>query len=644
MKRFVRSVAGKVTIFVLFTLCLCLTAVCVAGAVIMLDQNLYETTEEAVLDSQQEQKLKEAAANFARSSLDPLWERENPSENLAFVLLDKVGRTVAASDNAETARKGGGFEKTELRLRVFLSSNGAFRDCYFLTEHLPDSTGAVDYTLEAYVKGDIPLSMGEQWQQKVVHLLFSMKYAVYPVGLLALLGCISLFVLLMCVAGRRPGTDALCAGALFRVPFELILAGAIVLGTSLICLGMEIDPAVAVLAVIADSNLFLGVSMSFASRIKQRVLLSGSLAYLCLRLLRRLSLLLWRSVRWIYCRLRKIGRALAQPFHSLPMIWKTALVMLGLCALELIVLLSCQKDELMVYWWLERLVLVPAILTLALELRQLQKAGEMIAAGNLTYQVDTRGLLWDLRRHAENLNSISAGMSNAVEQRLRSERMKTALITNVSHDIKTPLTSMINYASLIAAEPSQSANTAAYCEVLLRQAEKLKRLIEDLIEASKASTGNLEVTPAPCDAAIFLTQASGEYEERIKAAGLTLVTRTPAQAPYILADSRRMWRVFDNLMGNICKYAQSGTRVYLTLEAVETEAVITFKNTSRDILDISPDELLERFVRGDASRHAEGNGLGLSIARSLTELQGGTLKIEIDGDLFKVVLRFPILK
>ena len=155
------------------------------------------------------------------------------------------------------------------------------------------------------------------------------------------------------------------------------------------------------------------------------------------------------------------------------------------------------------------------------------------------------------------------------------------------------------------------------------------------------STGNLELALAPCDASVFLTQAGGEYEERLAAAGLTLVTKMPDKEVRILADSRRMWRIFDNLMNNICKYSLAGSRVYLTLEETPGEAVITFKNTSREPLDISEEELMERFVRGDSSRNTEGNGLGLSIARSLAELQQGKLTLSIDGDLFKAVLSFP---
>ena len=221
--------------------------------------------------------------------------------------------------------------------------------------------------------------------------------------------------------------------------------------------------------------------------------------------------------------------------------------------------------------------------------------------------------------------------------------MKTELITNVSHDLKTPLTSVVNYAELIGNEAPGSEKTGEYAKVLLRQAERMKRLIEDLVEASKAATGNLEVDPVPCDAGVFLSQAAGEYEERFRNAGLRPVVKLPEEELTIRADGRRMWRIFDNLLGNVVKYAMAGTRVYLSLEEKAGQAVFTFKNTSREPLNVPAEELTERFVRGDASRSTEGSGLGLSIARSMAELQQGALDLTVDGDLFKATLSFPLL-
>lgn len=293
------------------------------------------------------------------------------------------------------------------------------------------------------------------------------------------------------------------------------------------------------------------------------------------------------------------------------------------------------------YWIIKNIIIVPIILYITVMMKRLRVGIEEIAAGNTNYKVDTAGMYGNLRDWAENLNNISDGMNTAIEQRVKSERMKTELITNVSHDLKTPLTSIVNYANLIGQEKCDNEKIMDYSEVLVRQSVKMKRLIDDLVEASKASTGNLEVNLEPCEAEILLTQAAGEYEQKLADAGLELKVKYPETSVKIMADSRRLWRVFDNLLNNICKYGQSGTRVYLSLNETEKQVVFTFKNTSKTELNISADELMERFTRGDASRNTEGNGLGLSIAKSLTELQNGTLEILIDGDLFKVVLKFP---
>jgi len=210
----------------------------------------------------------------------------------------------------------------------------------------------------------------------------------------------------------------------------------------------------------------------------------------------------------------------------------------------------------------------------------------------------------------------------------------------VSHDIKTPLTSIINYVDLLSKEELHNDKAAEYLEVLDRQSSKLKKLIEDLVEASKASNGNLAVDSQKLDAGVFVTQTVGEFEERLSAAGLELIVSRPEEPVYIMADGRHVWRVIDNLMNNICKYAQEGSRVYVNLEATVQSVSITFRNISKYPLKISGEELMERFVRGDKSRNTEGHGLGLSIAQSLMKLTGGDMNIVVDGDLFKVILTF----
>ena len=331
---------------------------------------------------------------------------------------------------------------------------------------------------------------------------------------------------------------------------------------------------------------------------------------------------------------------------AIPLIWATVIGVVVLSVIEFFYLAVARYDGESLFggWFAEKLILVPFIFYIAYILKKLAKSGEKIAQGDITYRAPTKGLWGDFKKHAENLNAVSDSVTIAVEERLKSERMKTELITNVSHDIKTPLTSIINYANLIGTTDPSDPKLGEYSEVIVRQSEKLKRLIEDLVEASKASTGNLEIVPSPLDCCTFVSQTAGEFKEKLDSANLTLITNVPDEQVMIMADGRHMMRVYDNLMNNICKYSMPGTRVYISLNVVSGQAVTVFKNTSSAELNISPEELVERFVRGDKSRNTEGNGLGLSIAQSMTELQGGKFKVEIDGDLFKVTLSFPVIK
>ena len=325
---------------------------------------------------------------------------------------------------------------------------------------------------------------------------------------------------------------------------------------------------------------------------------------------------------------------------------KTAVGALALTVAEFAFMLRFIYDPkyLIIVWVAEKLILIPLVIYSAVNLRKLQKAGKAVAEGNLEYKTDTRSLFGDFKRFGEDMNRISDGMSAEVEKRTHSDRMKTELITNVSHDLKTPLTSLVNYSDLICAEKCDNEKISEYAEVIHRQSLRLKRLIDDLVEASKAQSGALDVCLAPCDVSTFVNQVSGEYGDRLASAELEPVIRLPAEPVYILADPRRLLRVFDNLMTNICKYAKHGTRVYLDVARNGDTARITFRNVSERALDIDGEELAERFVRADASRNTEGNGLGLSIAKSLVELQNGKMKITVDGDLFKVTLTFPLSK
>lgn len=332
-------------------------------------------------------------------------------------------------------------------------------------------------------------------------------------------------------------------------------------------------------------------------------------------------------------------------FANLSLVKRASMIVFGIVLLEMFLIKTCWNHMVLfaAFWILEKVIILPLVFMVLLDLRKIKIAGEEYASGNLEYQLDTDNMNWDFKKHAENMNKIADGLNIAIEKRLQSERMKTELITNVSHDIKTPITSIINYAGLIEKEPCESEKHKEYAEVLVRKATHLKRLLDDLVEASKASTGAIEMHMEECDATILLAQVAGEFEDKIQEAKLELVTKIPETPIKIQADSRRIWRVFENLMINASKYSLEGSRIYISLDKVGENAVFSFRNTSKTMLNISAEELMERFVRGDSARSTEGNGLGLSIAKSLTELQNGNMDIVIDGDLFKVILKFPIV-
>ena len=507
--------------------------------------------------------------------------------------------------------------------------------------------------------------------------LYGVRRAVLPIGIAAAIIALICFISLMATAAHRPRTEELFGSPTEKFPLDLALiiyvaAAAITLGLIIECASWS-DLLMFVLiaaALVVFDCVLLGLLIEFAARLKRHTLLRTGMFYNFFRVVGK--------------GLAHVGRGLADFGHHLPLIWKTVLIIIGVTVLEAVmfgvfVIGMWEPEGFLVFAVIEKIIVIPIVITAVISMRKLQKGGRALAAGDLAYHTDTRRMHWDLKEHGENLNNIAGGMAIAVEERMKSERMKTELITNVSNYIKTPLTSVINYASLIGEEAAacsraaeeasaeagaagnaeagaadtvactaeRRAKLAEYSEVLVRQSDRLKRLLEDLVEASKAQSGTLDVNLMPCDAGVFLTQADGEYEEKLRAAALSLVVKQPDHPVMIMADGRRMWRIFDNLMNNVCKYAQPDTRVYMSLEerAGENgaEAVIVLKNTSRDALDMTEEELMERFVRGDEARSTDGNGLGLSIAKSLAELQGGSLHLEIDGDLFKAVLEFPVI-
>ena len=355
---------------------------------------------------------------------------------------------------------------------------------------------------------------------------------------------------------------------------------------------------------------------------------------------------LWRWLRrWTRLALRTLGRVLL----TVPLYWKAAagcgaFWLAWIVYYFIIETLFGYHHLLLTVFWLT-LPLLPLGLFIckwAADWNRLQKGARELVSGRLDYKVDTKGMLPDLRRHGEELNSLSEGLSLALEERIRGERFKTELITNVSHDLKTPLTSIINYVDLLKQTDIQDETARGYIEVLERKSQRLKTLTEDLVEASKAASGTLAVHLERLDLGQLVSQAVAEYDERLSNAGLTPVLHLSEEPCPAMADGRHLWRVLDNLLGNCTKYALPGTRVYLDVERLEGQCRICVKNISADPLNVPAEELMKRFVRGDSARSTQGSGLGLSIARNLTNAQGGSFDLVVDGDLFKAVITFPL--
>ena len=481
-------------------------------------------------------------------------------------------------------------------------------------------------------KNFLDWSENKYWMRQGINLLYGLHRGAIALLVVSVLLFLFLVIYLARVAGRQPDSDEVKAGWQEKIPFDLYLAVIAGAGAFLayaaegVAWWLDDDPfgwALAAVAIItAGTVLLLGTWMTLCTRIKLGKLWRNTVTFQVLSLC-------WRAL----CTLGRLVRDLAR---GLSLMWKTVLSVGAFSAL--ICLFAVER------MWLALLILLAlfclAVCAGALQLRKLEQGGAALAAGDMDTKIETAHMYWDFKRHGENLNDISRGMQIAVERQLKSEHLKTELITNVSHDIKTPLTSIINYVGLLQRDPGEE-QAKEYLEVLDRQSKRLKKLTEDLVEMSKASTGNLPVNASRRSISELLTQALGEYSERLDKAQLEAVLNLPDREAFAWVDGTLLWRVLDNIFSNACKYALPGTRFYIDASVSESRVKLSFKNISRDRLNVPADELMERFVRGDSARSGEGSGLGLNIAKTLTELQGGTMELFVDGDLFRVDVAFP---
>lgn len=445
-------------------------------------------------------------------------------------------------------------------------------------------------------------------------------------GMLATILLIALTVIITLGAGRKYGDDELHLMSFDSIKTEIAAAVIIVPSVMLAYL--------IVLFMVDPYNLsgdLLAVIMLIIFVI---IMLSGYLS-----LVRRLK----AGTMWKNSILKMVCKFISEAWNNRTVIIRSLILAVALVLVNMIAYLSPHAETIIIATLLNIVFIVGSVLY-TIDVAKVKKGLKEISNGNLEYKIDENNIKGPLKETAETINNIGVGMKNAVDEKISSERLKTDLITNVSHDIKTPLTSIINYVDILKREDIKDEKIKGYIDILDQKSKRLKTLTEDVLEASKASSGNIKLEMQNLDIVELLRQSAGEFGEKMTANDLTLVCSFPSQPAIIYADGRRMWRIFENTLNNAVKYSMKGTRVYLDVKVKDNEVYVVIKNISAYQLNISADQLTERFVRGDISRTTEGTGLGLSISRSLTELQGGKFEIYLDGDLFKVTTIFPLTK
>jgi len=476
---------------------------------------------------------------------------------------------------------------------------------------------------------------------ELVQLIYDLRYDLMVILGISLLVFAAGMAYLCWAAGRSNATDGVVPGGLNRFPLDIYaaaggFAGYLLGGLAIQMMnhwifGMDnLNPGTLTLVglvLFGIAVICVGFIFAVSAQVKAEKLYwwrNCFLGWLCGKL--------WQGLRFLWKGIRTV-------LDMLPVMWHYVLIggAIGVCLIASIFL----PTRICAYVILPiALACVAIVLYGGYAYNLLLRGAEKMAKGDLNAKIDKRFLVGPYAKCADYLNALADVAIEAAKNQTRSERMRTELITNVSHDIKTPLTSIINYVDLLGSAPDSQA-VEQYLEVLGRQSQRLKKLIEDLMEMSKASSGNITVDLIRLDPAETVKQALGEFSDKLAARELTVVFQQPEEPFGMIADGRLSWRVLSNLLSNIVKYALPGTRVYVDVVQVEQQVLISLKNISAEPLNISADELTERFVRGDASRNTEGTGLGLNIAKSLMELQKGKLQLLVDGDLFKVTLVFP---
>lgn len=602
-----------------------------------------------------------STVNQCRES-EQVWSEGNT--NFMYLIVDLDGKVIytnrenyqnfdAWKENVESMTKAGKYAVITPKLADFKTNTNMSATTW---KTVGSNLASENYVCVFAVDTKYPIQ--DSFYQE--HLEYN-QYApvvgiVVAAAMLSGLGFLTCLIWLTVIAGRNSREEDVKLVFIDRIKTEvfLLIAGALFVLAVVISVAMIKEVAFGISMQPMHEYMDYGESVTYTTR----AMVSGMTPYKILALTMAgticcaAGLFLWLGLArrfkaktlWKNSLLRAVGRFVKLTVSYMNLIWKTVLAFGIFVLIHLLAVMSWN-----VFYDGELLFLLVMILADAGALAYLvysaigrdriKKGVETIAGGQVDFQIPLDGLKGEQLEVAREINKIGDGLEKAVEHSMKNERMKTDLITNVSHDIKTPLTSIINYVELLKRENFEDPKIQNYLKVLEEKSQRLKTLTEDVVEASKVSSGNIKLEKMNLNLVELVNQTCAELEEKFEARNLTLLVNVPEEPVIVNADGRRMWRILSNIFNNAAKYAMQGTRVYADLKKNGDEVGFTLKNVSEQPLNISADELTERFIRGDVSRSTEGSGLGLSIAKNLMELQGGSFELYLDGDLFKVVLR-----
>ena len=585
---------------------------------------------------------------------DTMEEYEEGNTNLTYLFADKMEEKVytnrtgyenyaSLEKSIDAVKKTGRYAVVMPKRSDFESSLGeAFADEW---NHMIDACMSVeDYVFVIALDTNYPVQ-DTYFYEKDNYEQFSGKAGfMIQLGIGSAVLLLGIIIWLTAVAGRRPEDEELHCNVFDRWKTEL--AAALVIGVWAVSM-MILGDAAGELGRVRHAHYIGSIVYTFEGYNDEMWIICGAMGFFTctlfligyLSLVRRLKAgTVWKNS------LLRLAVVYGWRFIChIPILWKHILFY-GLFVL-------CQAFLFGTYLFMFQLVgfivdaaVLAYVVQQAVGRKRLSEGVKRISSGELDYKIPTGGLTGEQLDLAERINNIGAGLDAAVENSIKNERLKTDLITNVSHDIKTPLTSIINYVDLLKRENIQDSKIQSYLDVLESKAQRLKVLTEDVVEASKVSSGNVTLECMNLNLVEMVQQTSGEFSEKFEARGLREIMNLPEEPAVIWADGRRMWRILENIYNNAAKYSMEGTRVYSDLSQTEEQVIFSLKNISDQPLNISADELTERFIRGDVSRSTEGSGLGLSIAKNLASLMGGKFELYLDGDLFRVTITFPRVK